>query len=37
MGQPVMYQNTADFTKYFADANATYKKMIEDLGIAYYS
>ena len=36
MGQPVMYQNIADFTKYFTEANATYKKLIEDLGLAYY-
>ena len=37
MAQPVMYQNTEDFTKYFSDASAAYQKVIEDLGIAYYS
>lgn len=37
MGQPVMYMDTETFTQYFADANATYKQMIEDLGLAYYN
>ena len=36
MGQPVMYQDTETFTQYFADANAFYKQLIEDLGLAYY-
>ena len=36
MGQPVMYQDTETFTQYFADANAFYKELIEDLGLAYY-
>ena len=36
MGQPVMYQDTETFTQYFADANAFYKQLIEELGLAYY-
>ena len=37
MAQPVMYQDAATFTQYFADANGFYKTLIEDLGLAYYS
>ncbi|MGI6028736.1 MAG: tripartite tricarboxylate transporter substrate binding protein [Candidatus Heteroscillospira sp.] len=37
MGQPVMYMDTEEFTQYFADANAFYKQLIEDLGLAYYN
>jgi tripartite-type tricarboxylate transporter receptor subunit TctC len=36
MGQPVMYMNTADFTRFFKQASDEYKKLIEDLGLAYY-
>ncbi|MDR1627101.1 MAG: tripartite tricarboxylate transporter substrate binding protein, partial [Spirochaetia bacterium] len=36
MGQPVIYQNTAEFTKFFKQASDEYKKLIEELGLAYY-
>jgi len=36
MGQPVIYMNTAEFTKFFREANSEYKKLIEELGLAYY-
>ncbi|MGI6028735.1 MAG: tripartite tricarboxylate transporter substrate-binding protein [Candidatus Heteroscillospira sp.] len=37
LGQPVMYMNTAEFTEFFTEAQAFYKTMIEDLGLAYYN
>jgi tripartite-type tricarboxylate transporter receptor subunit TctC len=36
MGQPVIYMNTPDFTAFFKKASDEYKKLIEDLGLAYY-
>ena len=36
MGQPVIYQNTAEFTAFFKKANEEYKAIIEELGLAYY-
>ncbi|MCL2319746.1 MAG: tripartite tricarboxylate transporter substrate binding protein [Treponema sp.] len=36
MAQPIIWMNTADFTTFFKQSNATYKQLIEDLGLAYY-
>lgn len=36
MAQPVVYMDTEEFTQFFADANADNKRLIEDLGLAYY-
>jgi tripartite-type tricarboxylate transporter receptor subunit TctC len=36
MGQPVIYQNTAEFTAFFKQASDEYKKLIEELSLAYY-
>ena len=34
--QPVTYMGTDEFTQYFDDVTASYKTIIEDLGLAYY-
>ena len=36
MGQPVMYMGTEEFAEYFAEASEGNRKVIEDLGLAYY-
>ena len=36
IAQPAMYMDTEEFTKYFEEANADNKNVIEDLGLAYY-
>ena len=37
MAQPVMYMGLDEFTGYFKDASVFYQKLIEDMGLAYYS
>lgn len=35
--QASMYMDTDEFTEYFKEASESYKRIIEDLGLAYYS
>ena len=36
MGQPVIYMGTEEFAECFAEASEGNRKVIEDLGLAYY-
>lgn len=36
LGQPIMYKNTEEFSKFFDESNEFYKNTIEALGLAYY-
>ncbi|MDR1317787.1 MAG: tripartite tricarboxylate transporter substrate binding protein [Spirochaetales bacterium] len=36
LAQPILYEDIETFTRTFRQANSDYKKIIEDLGLAYY-